>query len=422
MGNMVTGRSKCDHKDTIKIVRVISRLNIGGPAIHVQLLTTGFDNERIDSTLVAGSISRHEGDMRYLFDSECIKPIIVPELQREIHLWNDLKAFFKIFKIIYRIKPDIVDTHTAKAGFEARTAVLIYNLLFRKKIHLIHTFHGHVFNGYFGKLKTSIIIAIERFLALYTDVIIAISDSQKRELVEVFHITPAVKIKIVELGMNFGNYFLSSSLKGEFRRKYNINTDTLLIGIVGRLVAIKNHRMLFDAVQLFLEQNPGIQVKIAVVGGGDLKDKLKKYCIETNFENNVEFYGWIKDLSPVYADFDLFALTSLSEGTPVSVMESMAAGVPVVATDAGGVKDLLGPVDIEHVAGFSICERGILCNSNDPGAFAKALQYVINENKDSKQKRTDRAICFMRYRFCHRRLLADMEFLYNKVCSKGSPI
>ncbi|MBN1275903.1 MAG: glycosyltransferase, partial [Deltaproteobacteria bacterium] len=166
----------------INVLRMIARLNIGGPSIHVNLLTKGLDASRFHSILVTGNISPQEGDMSYLFDSSDSKPIIITELQREISLNLDIKAIIHIFKILHRENPDIVHTHTAKAGFGARMAVILYNILCRKKVRMVHTFHGHIFEGYFSRQKSLLFIWVERLLAKYTDVIIAISPTQKREL------------------------------------------------------------------------------------------------------------------------------------------------------------------------------------------------------------------------------------------------
>ena len=176
----------------MKILRIIARLNIGGPARNAVLLS---ENSNWETVLVCGEAAEGEGDMMYLAQQKGIKPIIVKELAREISWKDDWRAFWKIYKIICREKPDIIHTHTAKAGTLGRFAGILYG-----KAILMHTFHGHVFSGYFGKIKTLFFIWIERFLALFTDKIITVSENLKKELAEIFKIAPEDKISVIELG------------------------------------------------------------------------------------------------------------------------------------------------------------------------------------------------------------------------------
>jgi len=402
-----------EKRKRIKVLRIIARLNIGGPAIHVHLLTKGLDAEKFEPVLVSGKISPQEGDMSYLFDSYDKSPTIIPELQREISLRMDLKAFRQIFNRLLKERPDIVHTHTAKAGSSARLAVLMYNFICEKKVRTVHTFHGHVFEGYFSRAKSLMFVWIERFLARLTNMIIAISETQKRDLLEKFQIAPAQKIRTVELGFDLRPFLGSKMLKGQFRRSLGINDNTLLIGIIGRLVPIKNHMMFFEAARVFLEENPGVHAKFVVVGDGELRDELEAYCQELGLASHVVFSGWMRNVPLVYADLDMLALTSTNEGTPVSIIEAMASSVPVIATDAGGVMDLLGPPDgIPSSDGFVVCERGMLCKKNDASGFAKGLKHLMEVDIRQKQKRMMRARSFVRARFSQKRLLHDIESLY----------
>jgi len=321
----------------IKILRIITRLNIGGPAIHVSLLTQGLDPIQFESILIAGQVSPFEGDMSYFSDTIGVKPIIIPILRREINLLRDIKCLFHLVRILGREKPDIVHTHTAKAGALGRIAVFIYNLTRKKKIFLVHTFHGHTFSGYFSEIMSLMFVWAERLLAAMTDTIIAICKSQANELIGRYHIAPASKIKTVRLGFDLESFGENDRPKGEFRKSLGIDSETILIGIIGRLVAIKNHKMLFDAARIFLDQNPEIRVKFVVIGDGELREELIGYCQQDGLSDDVLFCGWERDLPTVYADLDILALTSVNEGTPVSMIEAMASSVPVISTDAGGV-------------------------------------------------------------------------------------
>lgn len=403
----------------IRILRVISRLNVGGPSIHVYLLTKGLNPEKFYSRLVTGRISSQEGDMSYLFKPGDPQPIIIPDLQREIRIKMDIKAFWRLFSILSAEKPDIVHTHTAKAGSSARLAVIFYNMIGRHKVLMVHTFHGHIFEGYFSDLNSFLFLNIERLLARASDAIIAISDTQKEDLIHTYRIAPANKIKTIELGFDLTPFLSPKKQQGEFRKKIGVKEDDLLVGIIGRLVPIKNHYMFFDAARRFLELAPGIQVWFIIVGDGELRDHLMLYCKKLGIENSVKFCGWIRDVSVVYNDLDILALTSLNEGTPVSIIESMASSVPVIATDAGGVRDLLGTGGLEPQPGnFCVCERGILCRKNDPEGFARGLIFLLREDKVELRHRIQKARSFVENHFSRHRLIHDMETLYHEIMVK----
>ncbi|MEW5910692.1 MAG: glycosyltransferase, partial [Thermodesulfobacteriota bacterium] len=350
----------------IKVLRMIARLNIGGPAIHVSLLSKGLSREKFDSTLVTGIISPQEGDMSYLLESQGIKTIVIPELQREISFKMDLKTIGKIFRSLIKENPDIVHTHTAKAGTSARLAALAYNAIKGKKLRVVHTFHGHIFEGYFSKAKSMFFVWIERLLGRMSDAIVAISPTQKKDLVEKYRIAPANKIKTIELGFDLDPFLKSAALKGLFRKSIGIDDGTILIGIIGRLVPIKNHEMFLKAAKKLIEQHPDRYIKFVIIGDGELREELEYKCREYNLTGHVKFCGWVRDVAMVYADLDILALTSINEGTPVSIIEAMASSVPVIATDVGGVRDLLGmPYHSGNSNEFMPCERGILCRNKD---------------------------------------------------------
>ncbi|MBW1698259.1 MAG: glycosyltransferase [Deltaproteobacteria bacterium] len=397
----------------IKVLRIISRLNIGGPAIHAYLLTKGLDNNRFETIVITGKLSSFEGDMSYLFDALDNKPIFIPDLQRELSPWKDLKAFVQIFKILYEKRPDIVHTHTTKAGASARIAVFLYSLFGRRKIRTVHTFHGHVFTGYFNRTVSWLIVRIERLLMRLTDVVIAISESQQWELKEKYRIAPAYKIKTKELGFDLKPFLNNEGKKGSFRRDLGIKNNTLLIGIIGRLVPIKNHKMFLETARCFITRNPGLPVKFVIVGDGELRNQLKAYARKLRIEPWVLFYGWVKDVSYVYSDLDILALTSLNEGTPVSIIEAMASSVPVIATDAGGVVDLIGTGNAPSSSnGFRVCDRGILCRKDDPVGFAEGLKYLISIDDREKNRMLSKACRFVKRKYSHQRLLKNIEELY----------
>ena len=407
----------------IRILRFIARLNVGGPSIHVYLLTTGLDSKRFHSTLVTGRISPQEGDMRYLFESCLKKPVIIQELQREISPFMDLKAFVKILGVMRRESPDIVHTHTAKAGTSARLAAIIYNGFWNGSAKTVHTFHGHVFSGYFSRAKSLMIVWVEQLLARKTDVIVAISQTQKRDLAHKFHIAPADKIRVIPLGFDLTPFLNSHKKRGIFRKSIGAEDRTFLVGIVGRLVPIKNHMLFLNMAEIFLNENPELNVKFVVIGDGELRKMLAGHVERKGLGNHVEFCGWRRDLPLIYADLQILALTSKNEGTPVSIIEAMASGTPVISTDAGGVRDLLGSPE-KHLAemeGFTVRKRGILCHNDDAGGFARGLNYLISMDIDQRDQMIGEARDFVLRTFSNERLLHDMEKLYLEI-AKSPPV
>ena len=325
--------------------------------------------------------------------------------------------------VLQRENPDIVHTHTAKAGTTARLAAMIYNRFANGGTHTVHTFHGHVFAGYFSRTKSLMFIWIERFLARSTDVIVAISRSQKEDLSRKFRIAPAAKIKVIPLGFNLGPFLKSSRKKGRFKKSLGFRHDVLLVGIVGRMVPIKNHVLFLEVAGIFLEQNPHIDVKFVLVGDGELRETLEAHVENKGLKNHVRFCGWRRDLPEVYADLNILALTSKNEGTPVSIIEAMAAGTSVISTDAGGVKDLLGSSEKEMSVkmGYTVCKRGILCRKNDSTAFARGLKYLIAMDKKQRDHMVDEARNFAVQTFSNERLLQDMERLYLEMMKDTPP-
>jgi glycosyltransferase involved in cell wall biosynthesis len=400
----------------IKLLRIISRLNIGGPSIHVYQLTKGLDARKFDTRLVTGSISAREGSMEYLFRPGDPKPILIPELQREIRPMSDIRACVRIFRLLLKERPDIVHTHTAKAGFSTRFAVILYNAFTRRSVLTVHTFHGHVFEGYFNRLSSMLFVNIERLMGRVADAVIAISPSQKKELVEKYRIGNARKVRVIELGFDLAPFLAAKKRKGAFRREIGASGDEILIGIVGRLVPIKNHRLFLQAARRLMTARPGLPLRFAVVGDGQLRRELEADCRSLGIAAAVTFCGWIKDISMVYADLDILALTSINEGTPVSIIESMAASVPVMATDAGGVGDLLGKVlpGGKH-DGFSVCERGILDHAADAEGFAAGFDYLIREDAAARERRVAAARRYVAAHYGSGRLIRDIESLYENL-------
>lgn len=386
-----------------KIIRIIARLNVGGPAIHTILLSSALNANGYEDILICGQPSEFEGDMTHLAHGKNLKPYLIPELGREISLVKDIKAFFKLYSLMRREKPDIVHTHTAKAGALGRLAAILAGVPIK-----VHTFHGHIFDGYFSPLKARFFLLIERFLALFTDKVIAVSECVRDDIVNRLKVTKSDKCAVISLGLELEKFLNCRDLKGLFRKSIGVGEEVLLVGIVGRLVPIKNHRMFLDIASKLKARFPDIKAKFVIVGDGELRDEIKRYAAAFGLENDVVFTGWVEDLPAVYADLDVVALTSLNEGTPVSLIEAMASGKAVVATDVGGVRNLIDP----ETNGFLVKqEKG----SSD--TFCQILASLLRDpvkmekiGSNGRRKVIDK--------YTKERLVRDIEALYEELMSK----
>ncbi len=345
--------------DKIKVMRVIARLNIGGPAIHSILLTSLIDKSMFDSTLVTGVEVEYEGNMLDLAAEKNVKPVVLPELGREISPFRDFKTCLKLFRIIKKEKPQIVHTHTAKAGTVGRLAAKLAGVPV-----ILHTFHGHVFHSYFSPGKTRLFIIIERFLARFSNRVITVSKRLKEEITD-YGITDSDRIEVIPLGFEL-EPFLKAKKNG-LNDELGIDSETKLVGIVGRLTKIKNHKFFLQVVAKVVESLPA--VKFLIIGDGELRKELEQLAVQLGLSDAVVFTGWRKDMPEIYSSLDVNVLTSLNEGTPVTLIEAMASGCPVVATDVGGVSDL-----VTHG------ENGYLVNSFNVDEFANHLIILLNDS------------------------------------------
>lgn len=384
--------------ERIRVMRVIARLNIGGPSIHVSLLTAGLNDEQFESQLVTGTISDDEGDMSYLADKLNISPHIVPTLQREISLKEDWTALRDLIRMMRDYRPHVVHTHTAKAGMLGRLAAL----LTRCPV-IVHTFHGHVFSGYFGRIKTSMFIWIERIVAWWSSRILTISEGLKEDLVT-YRIAPARKISVLPLGLDLTEYAQTDSLKGKLREELGCSPDTALVGIVGRLVPIKNHDLFLTAAQTI--RNHQEQAEFVIVGDGERREELEAIVTDLSLTDCVHFLGWRQDLPRIYADLDAVVISSNNEGTPVSMIEAMAARVPVVATRVGGIPDLLDDGRL-----------GTMVPAEDAQALSEAISEVI-EQRNAYTEMVDEAQRAMLQNYGSERLINDIRALYLELLSE----
>jgi glycosyltransferase involved in cell wall biosynthesis len=390
-----------------RVLRILNRLIIGGPSLNATYLTKYMSPE-YDTQLVIGGKDDHEQDATFLADNLGIPLTVIPEMKRAININNDRAAYAEIKKIIKDFKPDIVHTHAAKSGAIGRLAASHCNVK-----GIVHTFHGHVFHSYFGKLKSNTFIQIERYLAKKTDAIIAISELQKQELGNKYKICPNDKIHIIPLGLDLDKFSTNTEQKRKhFRSQYYIADDEIAIGIVGRIVPVKNHS-LFIKIAAQLIQSTSKKIRFIIIGDGDMRESMEKEIQNLNidytyFPQNKRYAlmtctSWHQEMDVVFSGLDIVALTSHNEGTPVSLIEAQAASKPVVSTNVGGVADVV----LQN-------ESGIIVNPNDCETFSQALLSLI-ENEVQRKTMGGLGKEFVQRKFTYQRLVNDMKSLYHQL-------
>jgi len=402
----------------MKIVRIIARLNVGGPARHVTWLTEELQDEEFKSVLIAGTVPPGEEDMSYLAGKGTAAPVYIPEMSRELSP-KDLIAFLKIYRVLLKERPDIVHTHTAKAGTVGRAAALAYKLtsprsLFGRGPKIVHTFHGHVFHSYYSDAKTRLFLAIERTLARFaTDRIITISDQQRKEISGDFRIGCADQFETIPLGIDIEKLEAGDEARATFRDEIGGSPNDIVVGFVGRLTEIKNLSLFIKAAGLASSDRGEAlpKLKFVIAGDGHLRSEL-----ESEAGGLVKFVGNRTDVSAVYAGTDIVALTSLNEGTPLSLIEAMAASRTFVSTAVGGVVDLAGERLEEH-EGFNVCERGVTTASGDAEGFARGLIYLA-ENEKLRERLAASGRRFVNERYAKQRLVDDIKKLYRSLVSE----
>ena len=394
-----------------RIVRVIARLNTGGPAIHTVLLTADLPGIRWRSHLVTGRVDPGEGDMTYFAYEHGVRPTIIAELGRRVDVLSDLRAFLKLIRLFWRMRPDIVHTHTTKAGALGRAAALVYNtaawLRGDRRARIVHTFHGHLFHGYFGPAVSRALVWGERALAVFTDRVIAVSDAVKADLVDRYRVCPEPKVSVVSLGFDFDWVARLDDQAGVLRRAFDVPRGTVVLGIVGRLTEVKNHALLFSALSRMKRDN----MSILVLGDGELRADLELMVGTLGLQNDVVFTGWQRDPDRMFADLDIVCLTSRNEGTPVALIEAMAAARPFVATRVGGIVDLMVGDPTSHPAGFDVYANGILARQDDPDAMAAALAHLVARPELRRAMGAVGQAAVLK-RFGKERLLEEMEAIY----------
>ena len=388
-----------------RVLRIINRLNLGGPTFNASILSKYLEPE-FETLLLAGEKDETEESSEFIVEQLGLKPQFIKGMRRALNPLKDYAAYAQIKRVIKEFKPDIVHTHAAKAGAVGRLAAVHCNVPV-----VVHTFHGHVFHSYFSPLKTRFFINLERWLASQSSAIIAISNLQKQELTERYRICPESKAHVVNLGFDLSRFQDSTEEKRKrFREQWGLKPDDIAVGIVGRLVPVKNHELFFQAIAQCVRENP--KIKALVIGDGELREEVESCAgaLGLHFsregfsspDTNLLFASWIYEMDEAMAGLDMVALTSRNEGTPVSLIEAQAAGVPIVSTDVGGVRD-------------TVCsdETGLVVDQ-DASEIAKAILKLASD-ADLRKAMGERGREFATRRFDKTRLVDDIRNLYRKL-------
>lgn len=390
-----------------RVLRILNRLIIGGPSLNATYLSRYMAPE-YETMLVIGGKDDHEQDAGHLAERLGLEPVVIPSMKRAIDPRADREAYLEIKKLIRDFKPDIVHTHAAKSGAIGRLAAAAC-----KVPVIVHTFHGHVFHSYFNKAKTRAFIEIERYLARKSSGIIAISDLQKEELGSVYKICKPEKIRVIPLGLDLDRFQQNRDQKRQaFRKRYLLEDDEIVIGIIGRIVPVKNHALFVQAIAGLLPRTTK-KLRIIVVGDGDMRPQMETewrqagldyaYFPEEHRAASVICTSWQTEMDEVLAGMDIVALSSHNEGTPVSLIEAQAAGKPVVSTDVGGVKDAVA----QNSSGFIV----------PPGAadaFRDSLLQLV-EQEDLRLQMGNAGTHFVQAQFAYQRLVRDMSAYYEEL-------
>jgi glycosyltransferase involved in cell wall biosynthesis len=361
-----------------------------------------------ETMLVVGEKESHEKDASYFTDELGIQPVYVPEMGRSISPFKDYGAYKKIKQLIREFKPDIVHTHAAKSGAIGRMAAAAM-----KVPVIVHTYHGHVFHSYFSSAKTKVFINIERYLGKKSSAIIAISEQQHKELVTDYRIAPASKFRIVPLGLDLDKFSSGNEEKRKtFRSFYSIDDNTIVITITGRMVPVKNHELFLQGIK-YLLQHADKRIKAFIVGDGEtrsaMETKAKELGIgfstekDTVHDKPLVFTSWRSDIDVINAGSDIITLTSLNEGTPVSLIEAHAAGKPVVSTRVGGIEAIVAENS-----------TGLLSEIRDAESYCRNL-YEMVVNDELRKQFGNVAAVRVKEQYSYQRLVRDMKGLYGEL-------
>jgi glycosyltransferase involved in cell wall biosynthesis len=392
-------------EERVRVLRVIARLNMGGPALHVSYLSAGLRERGYDTTLVSGSLALGEESMAGVAERLGVPIVTVPELHREISPLRDLRAVYHLADLIRQVRPQILHTHTAKAGAIGRLAAQLAGDAGPPIV--VHTFHGHVLRGYFDPVRSGAFRLLERWLARRTTALIAVSPEVRDDLVAL-GVAPREKFTVVRLGIELDERVGGGDGGGprlETRRLLGIPADRFVVGWIGRMTGVKRTDDVLLAVRSLRRR--GVDAVLCMVGDGPDRDTVERRAHELGIVRDSLFLGYQEDVASYYAAFDALILSSANEGTPVSAIEALAGGRPVVATRVGGVPDVVR----EGVDGFLVAP-------GDVDAMAERLaRLAADPGLRHRMGEAGRASVHERYSVT--RLLDDVDRLYRDLLAAG---
>jgi glycosyltransferase involved in cell wall biosynthesis len=393
--------------ERIRIVRVITRLNVGGPAIQAIELSDRLTAAGWPTRLIHGRLGEGEADMRPRHPVQAAQEIYLASLRRPPKPLDDLAALWRLFREMRRFQPTIVHTHTAKAGALGRTAAALYNATRggRPRARVVHTYHGHVLDGYFTPRVAAIYTGVERLLARVTDAIVAISPEIRSQLATVFRIGCERQYRLIPLGFDLSPLAaVDAAARRAARADLGLPPEALVVATLGRLTDIKRPELFVDTAALVAPHHP--DAVFLVVGDGELRGSLESRVAALGLEDRVRFLGWRRDVERIHAATDVFLLTSRNEGTPVAVIEAMAAEVACVAVDVGGVRDVLVDAAV-----------GVVCADHTPQALAREVSALLADpGRRAAIGTAARASVLARYGIG--RLVGDIRGLYEELQSR----
>jgi glycosyltransferase involved in cell wall biosynthesis len=395
-----------------RVLRILNRTNVGGPVYNAFYLTKYMQPE-FETLLLAGEIESHEASADYLAKGLGIDYKIVPGMGRSINPRSDVGAFRALRKHIRDFKPDVIHTHAAKPGALGRLAGIL-----EKVPVIVHTYHGHIFHSYFNSTTTKAFLKVDRYLAKRSSAIVAISEAQKRELSQDFRIAPEEKFAVIPLGFDLDRFQADQPAKRtRFREEFGVADDEIAIGITGRLVPVKNHALFLRAIRHVLDHSSR-KIKAFIIGDGESRQGIEELARALNIPFSTEkdkahphpliFTSWRSDIDVINAGLDIICLTSLNEGTPVSLIEAQAANRPIVSTRVGGIGDVVAEG-----------ETGLLSAIEDEETFSNNLLQLV-EDEGLRQRFSIRGHEFVHKRFSYQRLVGDMSRLYNRLLAEKS--
>ena len=388
--------------EPIRVLRVIARLNMGGPALHVAYLSAGLRDRGYDTTLVAGEVSHGEESMAYVAEGLGVAVTTLPQLHREISPVRDLLATFRLARMMREQRPHILHTHTAKAGAIGRLAVLLARGA-RPPI-VVHTFHGHVLRGYFGWGRGQVFRWLERILAGVADALIAVSPEVRDDLVAL-GVAPEAKFTVIRLGIQLDERVAADgAARAEMRRLLGIGEGRFAIGWVGRMTGVKRTD---DVLRAFKQvRDRGVDACLCMVGDGPDRAQTERLASELGVIRHCLFPGYQEDVGPFFAAFDVFVLPSGNEGTPVTAIEALASGCPVVATRVGGVPDVVR----EGEDGYLV----------EPGAVDELAERLtrLAADADLRARMGEAGRSRVVPRYAVTRLVDDVDRLYRELLAK----